>query len=277
MKIDNIKELEKKVQEIKYKCLEMCIKAGQGHVTSAFSSAEIVTALYYSIMNYKVENSKWDGRDRFIMSKNHGSVITYPILQDIGFIDKNTEIALMANGSVFGAHSKESVPGVEFSGGSLGIGLGVACGMAYAGKMKNLQSRYFTIVGDGECYEGSIWESLMFAGHNNLNNLIVFVDRNQMTVTDYTEHMLRLEPLKDKFTAFSFETWEIDGHDVKEIIETVKNVGKTEKPTCIICNTVKGNGISCMSNKMFKHGVAPKGDEAKQALEEIKERMNYGI
>lgn len=275
--ITDIKELERKVQEIKYKCLELCVKAGQGHVTSAFSAAEIVTTLYYSIMNYRIESPKWDERDRFIMSKNHGSVITYPILKDIGFIDKDVEIVLMADGSAFGTHSKDSVPGVEFSGGSLGIGLGVACGMAYAGKMKKSQSRYFAIVGDGECYEGSIWESLMFAGHNNLNNLVVFVDRNQMTVTDYTEHMLRIEPLKDKFTAFGFDTWEIDGHNVKEIIETVKKTGKTDKPNCIICNTIKGNGISCMSNKMFKHGVAPSGKEAEKALEEIREKMNNGI
>ena len=213
--ITDIKELEMKVQEIKYKCLELCVKAGQGHVTSAFSAAEIVVSLYYSIMNYKVEDPNWDERDRFIMSKNHGSVITYPILQDVGFIDKDNEIVLMGDGSVFGAHSKDSVPGVEFSGGSLGIGLGVACGMAYAGKMKKSQSRYFTIVGDGECYEGSIWESLMFAGHNQLNNLVMFVDRNQMTVTDYTEHMLKLEPLRDKISAFGFETREIDGHNVK--------------------------------------------------------------
>lgn len=275
--ITDIKELEMKVQEIKYKCLELCVKAGQGHVTSAFSAAEIVVSLYYSIMNYKVEDPKWDERDRFIMSKNHGSVITYPILQDIGFIDKDTEIVLMADGSLFGAHSKDSVPGVEFSGGSLGIGLGVACGMAYAGKMKKSHSKYYTIVGDGECYEGSIWESLMFAGHNNLNNLVVFVDRNQMTVTDYTEHMLRIEPLKDKFTAFGFDTWEIDGHNVKEIIEAVKKTGKTNNPNCIICNTIKGNGISCMSNKLFKHGAAPSGEEAEKALEEIRERMNNGI
>lgn len=275
--ITDIKVLEKKVQEIKYKCLELCIKAGQGHVTSAFSAAEIVTTLYYSIMNYRVENPKWDDRDRFIMSKNHGSVITYPILQDIGFIDRDTEIVLMADGSLFGAHSKDSVPGVEFSGGSLGIGLGVACEMAYAGKMKRSHSKYYTIVGDGECYEGSIWESLMFAGHYNLNNLVVFVDRNQMTVTDYTEHMLRIEPLKDKFTAFGFETWEIDGHNVKEIIEAVKKTGKTNKPNCIICNTIKGNGISFMSNKLFKHGVAPSGEEAEKALVEIRERINNGI
>jgi COG3959: transketolase, N-terminal subunit len=275
--ITDIKELEMKVQEIKYKCLELCVKAGQGHVTSAFSAAEIVVSLYYSIMNYKVEDPNWDERDRFIMSKNHGSVITYPILQDVGFIDKDNEIVLMGDGSVFGAHSKDSVPGVEFSGGSLGIGLGVACGMAYAGKMKKSQSRYFTIVGDGECYEGSIWESLMFAGHNQLNNLVMFVDRNQMTVTDYTEHMLKLEPLRDKISAFGFETWEIDGHNVKEIIESVNKTGKTNKPNCIICNTIKGNGISCMSNKMFKHGVAPSGIEAEKAFDEIREKMDNGI
>lgn len=275
--ITDIKELERKVQEIKYKCLELCVNAGHGHVTSAFSSAEIVAALYYSIMNYKTDELDWVERDRFIMSKNHGSVITYPILQDLGVINKNARIAFMEDGSSFGTHSKESVPGVEFSGGSLGIGLGVACGMAYAMKMNNAKGRVFVIIGDGECYEGSIWESIMFAGHNSLNNLIVFLDRNRMTITDYTEHMLRLEPLRDKFEAFGFDTQEVNGHNVEEIINAVNEVRKNSKPSCIICNTFKGNGISSMSNKMFKHGVAPKGEEAEKALEEIRERINNGI
>ena len=275
--ITDIKELERKVQEIKYKCLEMCIKAKHGHVTSAFSVAEIVTVLYYKIMNYRVDNPRWIKRDRFIMSKNHGSIITYPILQDLGFIDRNTEIAFMRNGSIFGSHSKNSINGVEFSGGSLGIGLGVACGMAYALKMDEVKCRVFAIIGDGECYEGSIWESFMFAGHNNLSNLIVLVDRNRMTITDYTEHMLKLEPLMNKIETFGFDVCEVDGHNVVEIINVIESAGKSNKPSCIICDTFKGNGISSMSNKMFKHGIAPEGEEAKRALEEIRERMNKGI
>ena len=275
--ITEIKELERKVQEIKYKCLELCVNAGHGHVTSAFSSAEIVTALYYAIMNFKIDEPKWSDRDRFIMSKNHGSVITYPILQDLGFLGINSNIAFMEDGSPFGTHSKESVSGVEFSGGSLGIGLGVACGMAYALKMNNSKSRVFAIIGDGECYEGSIWESIMFAGHNNLDNLIVFLDRNRMTITDYTENMLKLEPLSDKFEAFGFNTQEVDGHNVEEIINAVNGIANNGKPNCIICNTFKGNGITSMSNKLFKHGVAPSGEEAEKALKEIRERMNNGI
>lgn len=269
------KELVQKTQQIKLDCLKMCIDAGQGHVTSAFSCAELLVALYYEIMQYDPNNPEWAGRDRFVMSKNHASVLLYPILKDVGFFDK--EVDFMGNGSRFGGHSKKGIPGVEFSGGSLGIGLGVACGMAYAAKMSGQNYKIYVLVGDGECYEGAIWESIMFAAHNNLDNLIMYIDRNHMAITDYTENMLKLEPLEDKLIAFGWNAETINGHDIDEILMASLRKTETKKPRCIICNTVKGNGVSSMSNKMFKHGIAPRGKEAEAAISELEERIKNGI
>lgn len=263
--------LIEKCKEIKSSALEMCIAAGKGHVTSAFSCAEIVIVLYYAIMRYEVKDPFWEKRDRFIMSKNHGSVITYPILADLGYINKDELKTFMKDGSRLGGHSKRNVPGVEFSGGALGIGLGIACGLAYAAKINQETWLTFAIVGDGECYEGSIWESVLFAGHNNLNNLIVFLDRNYMCITDYTENMLALEPMEDKWKAFNWDVKRIDGHCIEEILISVAGVRsrRSNRPLCIICDTKKGNGIDFMCEMLLMHGIAPSGEAAEWARAQI--------
>ena len=186
-------ELKEKVKEIKLKCLDMCVNAGLGHVTTAFSCAELVTVLYYNFLHYDVSNPQNEDRDRFIMSKNHGSVITYPILADLGFIDSSLLMTFMKDGSHIGGHSKICVPGVDFSGGSLGIGLGVASGLAYGAKLAQKNYKTYVLVGDGECYEGSIWEAAMFASNYELDNLIMMLDRNRLACTDFTENMIKLD------------------------------------------------------------------------------------
>lgn len=265
-------ELKNKVQEIKEKCLDVCVKAGTGHVTSAFSCAEIVTVLYYNVMNINPSDPEWEDRDRFIMSKNHASVITYPILEDLGFVEKGEIETFLEDGSLYGAHSKISIPGADFAGGSLGIGLGVACGMAYSAQKSGKEWLTFCIVGDGEMYEGSIWESAMFAGANNLNNLIVFVDRNHMCVTDFTDKMLSQEPLEDKWAAFNWEVRKIDGHSVSDIMNSLSDIRnrEEEKPLCIIAETIKGKGIKFMENNPFMHGVAPQNEKAELAMQQLK-------
>lgn len=265
-------ELKAKTQYAKEKCLELCIKAGAGHVTSAFSCAEIVAALYYGIMNIDPKNPQWEDRDRFIMSKNHASVITYPILADLGFVKEEEIETFLEEKSIYGAHSKLTINGADFAGGSLGIGLGVACGMAYSAKESKKDWLTFCIVGDGEMYEGSIWESAMFAGANHLSNLVVFVDRNHMCVTDFTDKMLSQSPLEGKWEAFNWEVRTINGHKVEEILESLSDVRnrKSDKPLCIIAETVKGNGIEFMENNVFMHGVAPKGEKAELALKQLK-------
>lgn len=263
--------LKQKTKEIKRSCLEMCVRAGIGHVTTAFSCAEIMTALYYRIMNIDVSKPNWDDRDRFIMSKNHGSVITYPILADLGFIDESALMTFMADGSHIGGHSKICVNGVDFSGGSLGIGLGVACGLAYGARLSGKKYKTYVLVGDGECYEGSIWEAAMFAGSHGLNNLVVILDRNGMACTDFTEHMLRQESLKDKWIAFNWEVIEIAGHNMGEVVSALEYAQKNSgiKPICVIAQTIKGNGIDFMSNNPLMHGVAPKGEQIAMAFKQV--------
>jgi transketolase len=270
-KAKNISFIQDKVNIIKKECLRICVKAGKGHVTSAFSCAEIVAVLYYSAMRYDVENPNWEDRDRFIMSKNHGSVIIYPILSDLGFIGEEELNTFMSDGSEFGAHTKLTTDGMDFSGGSLGMGLGIAAGLAYAAKMDRKKWFTFALLGDGECYEGSIWEAAMFAGHNQLQNLIAIVDRNGLSATGFTEKMLRLEPLADKWTSFGWDVIEINGHDISALLDIFEKirVRNSQKPMCIIANTVKGKGISFMINQPFMHGMAPAGDNIARAYTEL--------
>lgn len=272
--VEEEKKLKEKVKEIKLMCLEMCVNAGLGHVTTAFSCAEIVTALYYKIMNYDVANPLWEERDRFIMSKNHGSVITYPILADLGYIDKSILMTFMKDGSYLGGHSKICISGVDFSGGSLGLGLGVACGIAYGAKLRKKSFKTYVLVGDGESYEGSIWEAALFAGHYKLDNLIMILDRNRMACTDFTEKMLQLEPIKDKWNSFNWSVMEIDGHDIRQVISALEfaNEQKEEKPICIVANTEKGHGIDFMCNNPLMHGIAPKGENIQKAIQQIKKQ-----
>lgn len=261
---------QEKITQIKIKAMEMCEQAGVGHVTSALSCAELVGILYYEVLRISPDNSKWEDRDRFIMSKNHGSVITYPILQDLGFIGKNE--VFMRNGSRLGIHTKPGLDGVDFCGGSLGIGLGFACGVAYSAKLNNKAYLTFCIVGDGECYEGSIWESFMFGGAKKLCNLIVIIDRNQLCITDFTEKLLPLDSLEEKLEAFGWEVRGIDGHNLEEIRESLSDVRQDRiKPLCIIAKTVKGHGVSFMENAPLWHGKAPTGAEALKAKAEIQE------
>lgn len=266
-------QLREKTQNAKETCLEFCIRAGAGHITSAFSCAEIVTALYYNVMNIDPHNPNWEDRDRFVMSKNHASIITFPILADLGFVKKEDIETFLEDGSIYGEHSKMCIKGVDFAGGSLGIGLGTACGLAYSAKHNRKSWLTFCIVGDGEMYEGSIWESAMFAGANKLSNLIVVVDRNHMCITDFTDKMLSQNPLEEKWAAFNWEVRIIDGHTIKDILESLSDVRNrsSEKPLCIIAETVKGNGIQFMENNIFMHGVAPKGDKADLAVRQLRE------
>lgn len=267
----SIEELKLKTKQIRHKCLEMCVNAKKGHITSAFSCAEIMTALYYRIMNIDASCPQWEDRDRFIMSKNHGSAITYPILSDLGFIEDVALNTFMADGSKIGGHSKICVNGVDFSGGSLGIGLGTACGLAYGARLAGKKYKTYVLVGDGECYEGSIWEAAMFAGSNNLNNLVVILDRNGLACTDFTEHMLKQESFKDKWLSFNWETTEIDGHNMEEVVsalEFAKQYNGT-KPICIIARTVKGKGIDFMCNQPLMHGVIPQEDRIAEAFAQI--------
>lgn len=270
--LEKIAELEKKANYIRNQILDMCVRAGTGHVTSSFSCAEIMVALYYGgILRYDASNPKWESRDRFILAKGHASVILYPILADLGFFLESELDRFCQTDGIFGVHLQDDVPGVEITAGSLGHGIGIAAGIALAAKMNNEPYFTFTLLGDGECYEGSVWESALFAAHHQLNNLIAIVDRNRLSAINFTEKAVRLSPMDKKWEAFGWEVANIDGHSFKEIFSALKDFRskRSDKPLVIIANTVKGKGVSFMENQPLWHARAPEGKEAEIAKAEL--------
>jgi transketolase len=270
-----IAELEEKAHHIRNLILDMCIKAGTGHVTSCFSCVEVLVALYYgNILRYDVANPKWEGRDRFILSKGQASPILYAILADLGFFPKSELDRFCQADGIFGVHLQHDVPGVEITAGSLGLGFGTAAGIALAARMDNKPFLTFTLLGDGECYEGSIWEAAMFVGHYNLNNLIAIIDRNGLCVTDFTENIVRLQPLEKKWEACGWEVLTINGHSFEDILPALDGLHSSHrnKPLLIIANTVKGKGIPFMENQPLWHGLAPKGKDAERARQALSAR-----
>ncbi len=268
---EDVLEIERKVNVAKRKVLDMGVSAGKGHITSAYSCAEVVAVLYYKILRISPKEPHWENRDRFVMSKNHGSLMLYPILADLGFFDPAELDTFMADGTRLGGHSKLCLPGVDFAGGSLGIGLGVAAGMAYAAKMDQKDWLTFCLIGDAECYEGAIWEAAMLAGHHRLNNLITILDRNRLGVTGFTEDLLRLMPLADKWTAFGWEVREVNGHSVQELLLTLSDLcdSKRDRPLMVIANTTKGYGIDFMSDMPLCHGETPKAQDIPRAYAQL--------
>ena len=269
---DMIRKLEKKAACIRNQVLEMCCRAGTGHVTSSFSCTEILVALYYAgALRFDAKNPKWQGRDRFILSKGQASVILYPVLADLGFFpDDDLRTFCQADGK-FGVHLQHDVPGVEITSGSLGQGFGVATGMALAAKMNRYLYMTYVLLGDGECYEGSIWEAAMFAAHNRLNNLVAIMDRNYLCATNFTEDMVELEPLDEKWKSFGWNVVKIDGHCFEEILDAVKDVRsrKSSKPLMIIADTVKGKGVDFICYQPLWHAVVPKGQQIADAKKEL--------
>lgn len=268
----NFKVLEEKALYIRNQVLDMCVRAGTGHVTSSFSCAEILVALYYGgILRYDTSNPKWDGRDRFILSKGQASPILYAVLADVGFFPKAQLDKFCEADGPFGVHLQSDVPGVEVTTGSLGHGLGIGAGMTLAARMDRKTYMTFVLLGDGECHEGSIWESAMFAGHQKLNNLIVIIDRNWLCVTDFTENCVSLNPLDEKWKAFGWKIININGHSFAEIFNALDGVRsrRLNKPLVIIASTVKGKGISFMEDQPLWHGMVPKGKEAEMAKIEL--------
>jgi len=265
-------ELEKKANYIRNQILDMCVKAGTGHVTSSFSCTEILIALYYGeILRYDASNPTWEDRDRFILSKGQASPILYAILADLGFFPKRELDKFCQAEGIFGVHLQRDIPGAEITSGSLGHGLGIAAGTALAAKM-NQESRFtFVLLGDGECYEGSVWESAMFAGHHQLNNLVVIIDRNWLCATDFTENIVRLAPLDEKWRSFNCRVVTINGHSFEEIFQALDRFRSRQHlaPLVIIANTIKGKGISFMENKPLWHAVTPKDEQVEIAKIEL--------
>jgi len=265
-------QLQKIARELRVDVLVMLYKAGSGHTGGSLSIIEIITALYFKIMNHDVRDPDKPDRDRLVLSKGHGAPAMYVALSKAGYFPRRELWTLRKLGSILQGHPDMILtPGVDFSTGSLGQGLSVANGMALSMKIDNNPARVYAILGDGECQEGQIWEAALTASHHKLDNIMAFVDYNGLQIDGRVENIKSIAPLEDKWKAFGWKTFSVDGHDLVEIINTIETAKNTNdgKPTMIILNTVKGKGVSFMENQVNYHGVSPTEQELKDALIEL--------
>lgn len=259
--------------------IEMTHLSGGSHIGAVLSVADIIAVLYADVLRYDPENPKWDGRDRFIMSKGHAGAAVYAALAECGFFDPSELKTHYADGSRLSGHVSHHLPGVDFSTGSLGHGLSAAAGMALAAKKDGKCHRVFAVLGDGECDEGAVWEAALFAAQYKLENLVVIVDHNHMQSLDTCEKTLALEPFGEKWRAFGWNVIELNGHDHDALRSALKDVRNPDhKPTVVIANTVKGKGVSFMENDILWHYRFPHdGWEYDGAVTELHETKPEGV
>lgn len=267
--INKIKELCK---ETRLNVIKMVYNAQSGHIGGALSSAELMTVLYHKCMNICPkwsEDKNYEKRDRFVLSKGHASSVLYSVLAQLGYIPKEELMTFRIFGSRLQGHPVPFCPGVEAATGSLGQGLSIACGIAIGLKLDKNPANVFTLLGDGELQEGSVWEGFMHASHQNLNNLVAIIDRNRLQIDGCTETVKSLDPLDEKIKAFNWDVIEIDGHNIEQIYEAIEKAKTNTKPTAIIANTIKGKGVSFMENNAGWHGKAPNKEDFEKAIAEL--------
>ena len=266
---EQINYLDLTSKKLRRRILNVAMGKG-GHIGGSFSAVDIILTLYKNILNINLEDPKWPERDRFILSKGHCSLALYAVLEEIGFLEPGELDNYTLKGSRLAGHAEHfEIPAIEMTTGSLGHGISCAAGMALAAKISGKNWKVFCVVGDGECNEGSVWETLLFAAQQNLKNLIIIVDNNKMESLDLTKNILSIEPLAEKFTSFNFEVREIDGHNFEEIFLALTTQPKFDKPVIIVANTVKGKGVSFMENTPMWHYRAPSEAELINALAEL--------
>lgn len=257
-------ELKKKANELRFLAVDMVYRGKDGHPGPALSIADIVTTLYFDVMNLDPKNSDWEDRDRFILSKGHACPIYYAALSEKGYLgDKVDDFRLRALGSNFQGHPvMNKVRGVDMTSGSLGNGLSIGAGMAISAKYRKKAYCVYVIVGDGELQEGICWEGINTAAAHKLDNMIVFVDRNGWQSGGTVEDTIGSNNIEDRFKAFGWDTQVIDGHDINAIKNAVSKAKEVkDKPSVIVCNTVKGKGVPYMENNNKWHKGVPTDEE----------------
>ena len=263
-------DLHRKAYEIRKRTLEMIYHAKTGHTGGALSETDILATLFYKAMKHDPENSKWEDRDRFILSKGHSVEPYWVILSDLGYFSEDKLQTFSAFSTDLIGHPNNKVNGVEVNSGALGHGLSVSVGMAIAGKKDGKDYRVFTLMGDGEQAEGSVWEAAMAASHYKLDNLCAIIDRNKLQITGRTEDVMSAEPLKEKWEAFGFSVVEVDGHDYDALYSALTS-SENGKPKLIIAYTTKGKGVSFMEDQAKWHHGVPSEEQYKQAIKELEE------
>ena len=272
--LDNktIEELKELCRENRKNILDMVYSAKSGHIGGSLSACEIMTVLFLKCMKHSLKgkgSKDYQQRDRFVLSKGHISPLYYSVLAQVGFIPKKELKTFRQLGSRLQGHPTLMCPGIEVATGSLGQGLSMACGIALSLKLDKNDANVFVLLGDGEIQEGNVWEAFMQASTRNLNNIVAFIDRNRLQIDGNTENIKALDNLADKLKAFNWHVIEIDGHDIIQVYDSIEAAKKSDKPTVIIANTIKGKGVSFMENNAGWHGKAPNKEDYERAISEL--------
>ncbi len=265
-----IRQLEEKAKQIRRLIVQMLAKAGSGHPGGSLSAADLITALYFSVMRIKPLEPHWPERDRFHLSKGHCCPLWYAVLAEAGYFPIEKLWTLRQLGSILQGHPDRRTPGVEVASGSLGQGLSIAVGMCLVGKVDKKEYRVYCLMGDGETQEGNIWEAAMAASHFKCDNLCAILDYNGFQIDGKVKDIMNIEPVIDKWRAFGWNTIEIEGHNMGQILSAYDQAKEVKgKPSIIIAHTIKGKGVSFMENVVDFHGRAPTKEEAEKALQEL--------
>lgn len=265
-------ELELIANKIRQDIIKMLVAAKSGHSAGPLGMADIFTALYFEIMNHDPRDPFWDERDRLILSNGHICPVCYATMAEAGYFEVKELKTLRKLGTRLQGHPERlKLPGIETTSGPLGSGLAQASGYAYAAKMDDKRFRVYCLMSDGEQDEGNTWEAAMFAGKYRLSNLTAIIDRNNIQIDGFTEDVMPLDPLGEKYKAFNWHVLHINGHNFTEIVNAV-NYAKAyyERPTVIIAHTIPGKGVDFIENKFEWHGKPPTKEEAKVALHELR-------
>ena len=272
-----MKELKAKTFELRKDVLDMIRSAKAGHIGGDFSVMDILAVLYLKQMNISVENMDDPNRDYFVMSKGHSVEAYYAVLAEKGYFKREEVISKF--GSKFIGHPNNKLPGIEMNSGSLGHGLPVCVGIALAAKKDHRESRVYTVMGDGELAEGSVWEGFMAGGHYKLDNLCAVIDRNKLQISGTTEEVMSQENLEARVEAFGWHVIQVNGNDLDELNQAFEEAKTVKgKPTCVIANTIKGfGGGSVMENKAPWHHKVPNDEEYAQITEELERRKEAAL
>jgi len=258
---------------VRLETLRLARICGAGHYSSSFSAAELFAALYYAHLRIDPKDPAWPDRDRFILSKGHAAIGLYPVLADLGFYPPQLLDNYTKFGSNFGDHpNMKTIPGIDFSSGSLGHGLSVAVGMALAGRVQQRDYRVYCMLGDGEIAEGQIWEAAMAASHFKLQGIVTIIDRNQLCIDGHTEEIMAIEPIDQRFAAFGWDVQRIDGHDFDAILGALGRLkpAGTGKPQLIVADTIKGRGVKRMELSLQWHVANLVGEDYDDAVAEVR-------
>ena len=275
MKTDNLEELKRIANNIRIDIINQVYWARSGHPGGALSIADIMAVLFFYQMNINPKDPDWYERDRLILSKGHSSPALYASLAESGFIDKEELKTFRKIESRLQGHPDcNKLPGVDMTAGSLGQGLSIANGMAIASKLNKMNNKIYCILGDGECEEGQIWEAAMSANKYHLDNLCVILDNNNLQIDGTIREVKAVSLLEEKWKSFGFYTLKCDGNSIEELVETFNKIKNLNgKPAIIICDTVKGKGVSYMENKASWHGKAPNEEQYNLAMEELNSKF----